>query len=528
MLGRITTTTFSVALFLVSLVSLAQAAPPTSSPPAATPTEVEEFSHAVMPITSVKLRGPLVQAEFASGFCLDPDCWFVGTNYHVAATMKRIRIKGAKVIGRFLATGPNDEGATLNSLASGAVLRYTWSRDLAIFRLAKPLRGYHGLQFSTDDLNIGERVEIYAYPKGVINPFRTLQAFHGTFQGEDFRGLMVIDYTPNGNRRLRPGASGGIVVDSESGKVVGIFCGLPGGPERGEPIAFAVPVESLAEFLNKTQPFLAEALFPLKAEASPDREDFYGEYEPEHSDVLQRRTDQSDESDAVRLLRERAQSLADGMRDFLAVQTFVWGTGTNHIEAADAYEVQVRDGVQRFREYPDGKKWRVAPAIPGGPPTGVTPGDEWSTIPLYIGTQVGVKIREASPESVDGQRIRIFQYHGSAEDEPCLTTDVLNFVFFSLHKDLDSTPYGEVWTDEDENMLRISLHCKDHNWGWDNSTTIVTYGWLSKPGVESRLVPVRIVHEAKRKKKLYWCRGQFVDYREFVSRARILSAAGVP
>ncbi|MDE3170973.1 MAG: hypothetical protein KGL75_12595, partial [Acidobacteriota bacterium] len=194
---------------------------------------------------------------------------------------------------------------------------------------------------------------------------------------------------------------------------------------------------------------------------------------------------------------------------------------------ADAYEVQVRSGSQQFREYPDGKKWEWTPPIPGGPVAGVTPSDDWSTMPLYIGTQVGVKIREAPSASVDGHRIRVFQYLGSAEDEPCRTEDVLNFVFFSLHKYLDTTPYGEVWTDEHENLLRMSLHCEDHAWGWGNGETVVTYGWLKKPALEPRLVPVSIVYKVSSKNKTYWCRGQFVNYREFVSRARVLSEAAV-
>lgn len=467
-----------------------------------------------------------MQAEFGSGFCLDPDCQFIGTNYHVAAMVGRPKIRGAKVVERYLATGPNDEGATLNYMASGgAPLSYAWNRDLAVFQLAKPLRGYHGLQFSTEDLNIGEQVDIYAYPKGVIDPFRTLQAFHAVFQGDDARGLLVFRYVPNGDERLRPGASGGIVVDSASGKVVGIFCGLP---EDDEPLAFAVPIESLSEFLTKTQPLLAGFLFPLKAEASADRQDFYPEYKPDRSGILRRRTDQSDGSDAVRLLRERAQSLADGMRDFIAVQTYVWGTAPDHVQAADAYEVQVRGGSQRFREYPDGKSWQWAPYIPGAPPVGVTPIDDWSTLPLYIGTTVGVEIREAPPATIDGRSIRVFQYYGSVEDQPCRTRNILDFGLFSLHRDFDSRPYGEVWTDEDENIVRMSLHCEDHNWGWGNGESIVTYGWLTKPSVERRLVPIAIVYKSSRGKKLYWCRGQFVNYREFVSRARILSEAADP
>lgn len=523
MLGRILVTTL-VALACLSPVSSAQDVPPHS---ARTPIDAprQDFSRSVVPITSVKFFGFFVQAKFGTGFCLDPGCQFIGTNYHVAAMMKHVRIKGAKVVRRYLATGPNDQGATLNYMASRRKpLRYMLSRDLAIFRLSKPLRSYHGLQFSTQEPNRGQQVDIYTYPKkGVINPFRSLQKFHGTFQGDNFNGLMVIEYAPNDGQRVRPGASGGIVVDDANGKVVGILNEIA---RNKKPIALAVPVENLAAFLNRAQPFLAALLFPIKTVASPDEEDFYPKYRLKRSSRPQRRTAQSDESDAVRLLRERAQSLVDGMRYFIAVQTYAWGKGTNRVEAADAYEVQVRDGVQRFREYRDGKKWRREPTPPGDM-NSVTPSRAWSALPWYIGTKVGVKIREAPQVIFHGHRIRVFQYYGSVEDEPCSSTDITEFLFFSIHRYVQGAPYGEVWTDQQENILRMSLHCEDHGWGWGNTETIVTYGWLTKPGVGSRLVPVTIVYKALwKKKKLYWCRGQFVHYREFVSRARLLSAVG--
>lgn len=512
-----------LACFCLSHVSLAQEVSHGPSGLAAPSSDVpaQDYSNVVVPISSVNLRGPLVQAEIGTGFCIDPGCEFIGTNYHVAASVRHLKIKGARVIGRNLATGPNDEGATLNEIADGNSLRYNLGRDLAVFQLDKPLRNHHGPQFSTENLNIGQRVRIYAYPKGTINPFRSLQAFDGTFVGQQENDLLLFDYVPNGDKRLRPGASGGIVVDSASGKVVGILCGLAKSDQR---LVAAVPVQSLAEFLNKVQPLLAGAVFPIQTEAKWDQPDFYPEYEPEpqQSGEPQHRTAVSDESDAVKLLRERAQSLADGMRDFIAVQTFIWGSGNDHAEASDAYEVEVRDGSQKYREYYGGKKWRSDPPIPAGPSTGVTTGDDWSSLPLYIGTKTGVKIREAPEASLDGHRIRIFQFRGSAEDDPCETENVLDFAFFRIHKYWDATPYGEVWTDQHENIMRISLYCEDHGWGWRTGETIVTYGWLRKPGVEPRLVPVTIVLEAKNKKKLYWCRGQFVDYREFASQARIL------
>ncbi len=512
-----------VALFAFSCLaspSLARQGRDDASVPTASSTDAlsGDFSHSVVPLTSFKLRGPLLEAGFGTGFCLDRDCQFIGTNYHVAAVERHLRIKGARIVERYLATGPEDEGASLNHTASAGMppLRYTPSRDLAIFQLSKPLRGYHGLQFSSDNLRIGQEVNIYAYPKGIIDPVRSLQAFHARFRGISTTELMVLDYVPNRGERIRPGASGGIVVDSETGSVVGILSGIDA---SGQPVAMAVPVESLEEFVKTVNPFLARALFPLHEGASPERPDFYPRYAPERVGDLQRRPTELDD---VSLLRARAQALAEGMRDFIAVQTYTWGSGSHHVEAADSYEVQVRDGSQMFREYPDGKKWLWMPTIPSGPSAGVTPTDVWSTLLLYVGTKVGVKIREAPEADVDGHRLRVFQYSGSAEDEPCLTKTILDFGPFSLHKDFASSPYGEVWTDEHENIVRMSVHCEKSGWGWRPGETIVTYGWLAKPGEGPRLVPVTVLYQASKKKKLHWCRSEFVNYREFVSRPRLV------
>lgn len=383
---------------------------------------------------------------------------------------------------------------------------------------SKPLPHHHGLQFSSEELRIGEEVDIYAYSKGVIDPIRSLQAFHARFRGISTTELMVFDYVPNRGELIRPGASGGVVVDSETGRVVGVLSGID---PNGQPVTMAVPIESLEEFVERINPFLAQALFPLHEDASPERPDFYPRYEPERVGNLQRRRDESDD---VSILRHRAQALAEGMRDFIAVQTYTWGSGSHHVAAADSYEVQVRDGLQMYREYPDGKKWLWMPAIPGGPIAGVTPTDSWSTLPLYVGTKVGVNIQEAPGSDLDGRRIRVFRYTGSAEDEPCRTRTVLDFGLFSVHKDFASAPHGEVWTDEHENIVRMSLHCEKSGWGWGPGETIVTYGWLTKPGDGPRLVPVTILYKSS-KRKLYWCRGQFVNYREFISRPRLLPGA---
>jgi len=80
--------------------------------------------------------------------------------------------------------------------------------------------------------------------------------------------------------------------------------------------------------------------------------DFYGQFEPPGSDGLQHRPQ---EPHGVIVLREKAQLLAQSMRDFIAVQGYAWGSGERDADAEAAYEVRVIDGVQKFRRYPDGK-----------------------------------------------------------------------------------------------------------------------------------------------------------------------------
>lgn len=491
----------------------------TGCAPASASATAFDFSRTIVPVTELKPRGPMLEADFGTGFCIDPNCQFIGTNYHVAVKAPHSRIKGARIVERYLATGPHDEGATLNYLASGGdPLWYNQGRDLAVFELDKPLRQHQGIRFNLDDLRFGQTVDIYVFPKGTINPFRSLQAFNGTFKGVTTTGLLAFDYVPNGGRRIREGASGGIVVDRSTQQIVGILSGFD---VRESPVAVAVPVEALAELLNEKLPFLAGLIFPIRAEAPADQPDMYTKYEPPEAAVnLQRRPV---EPSAITDLREKAQALAEGMRDFIAVQTFIWGDGNHRPVAADAYEVQVRDGTQRFREYPDGKKWSSNTPWPKADVSATSPGDVWSSLPLFVGTHVGVKIHEADGTEFEGRRVRVFQYVGSDEDNPCIVVDVFNLGLISFEIPHSYTAYGEVWTDESLNFMRMSLHCEKHSrQEWEG---VVTFGWFTRQQLEPRLVPVTLVSWSPNRNKGHWCRSQFVDYHEFYARSRILPEA---
>src|SRR2546427_4609469 len=362
-----------IACSCLSPISLAQRVfpDPSTVPPSSTVEHTQDFSEIVVPITSMKLTpsaklgisgklGPKlnIDAYFGTGFCLDAACRFIATNYHVAMTTRADRIKREKIIQRYLATGPHDEGATANYLRNVGVLPYARERDLAIFELRRSLPHHHGLTFSLDELQLGQEVDIYGYTKGIINPIRKLTRFLATFKAPTTSGLLAFDYQLSTDKPVRiGGASGGIVVDRKTEKIVGILSGTT------ETMALAVPVQTLVAFVSKVEPFLAQRIFPTTKDVSPVSADLYPKFVPppdHYPKFLPRRADglqhRPQEPYEVSVLRKKAQLLADSMRNFIAVQSFAWGSGDKEPAAQAEYEVRVIDGVQRFREYPDGKK----------------------------------------------------------------------------------------------------------------------------------------------------------------------------
>jgi Trypsin-like peptidase domain len=515
---------------------------PSTLPPSATVEHTQDFSEIVVPITSVKFTPSLklgisgklgpkldVDINFGTGFCLDPACRFIATNYHVAMTTRADKIKREEIIQRYFATGPHDEGATANYIPNVGALPYVTKRDLAIFELRRPLPHHHGLTFSLDELQVGQQVDIYGYPKGMINPIRTLTRFPATFKAPTTSGLLAFDYQLSADQPIRiRGASGGIVVDRKTEKIIGILS------ETNEVTALAVPVQSLVDFVSKVQPFLAQKIFPTSKEVSPVSADLYPKFKPPSDHFpkfvprlaggLQHRPDEPFE---VRVLRNKAQLLAESMRNFIAVQGFAWGSGDKEPAAEAEYEVRVIDGVQRFRRYPDGKQ--ELEEIPNPRQNGwVLPADEWSKLPKMVGTEFRLKVHQAADVVVGGQRMKVFQYYSSVEDDLCPFAPVEDFGFFTISKTVALACYGEVWTDEDANIIRISEHLELSDKlkayrGWEDCQVVLTYGWLRRADEPPRLVPLTIYTQARDKKHVYWCRGQFRDYQIFSSRVKIIA-----
>ena len=508
--------------FCLSRSALAQEGSPyPSSLLRSSAVQKRDFRMTVLPLTDLKFIGIGVKGGFGTAFCLDQECRFIGTNYHVALFARPRKIKGQKVVQRYLATGPEDEGATVNEGIGAGRMKYTLSRDLAIFELQHSLPYHHGVAFSLDELQVGQDIDIYAYPLEGINPFRSLLQFHGKFKGETTAGLLSFDYSLSGDKAIRPGASGGIVVDSKTQQIVGILNSIG---TNAELVAMAVPVQSLADFVSKVQPSLAQSIFPSTKYISPVSADFYPRFvAPPPADVLQHRPEEPVE---VKVLRNKAQLLADSMRDFIAVQTFAWGSGNKAPSATSAYEIRVLDGYQRFRKYPDGKK--ESQDVPLPPlNNAMSSGGEWSELPEMVGTKLRLKIQQAADVTVNERRIKVFQYRADPEDAVCMFKSILDFVFFAVSKIATVGCYGEVWTDEDTNILRMSEHFELLG-RWTDYQAVVTYGWLQRKGAAPRLIPLTISTQANLKKRVYWCRGQFTDYQEFSSKFKILSGKVTP
>jgi hypothetical protein len=486
----------SFLLFTLALPSYAQAFAP---------------EQVVFPITGFKLEikhGSFLSLKFGTGFCLDQECRFVGTNYHVAKIMgEQVRIKGVSSAHRFLDSGPDDTGSESINLAGGGSLTFTPAHDLAIYEMQHPLRNFHGIGFDAGDLEQGRAADIYAYPFN-LNPKRGLVHWHGTFIGKTRQGLLAFSYAEG---RVRGGASGGIVVDSKTNKIIGLLGGIS---ESAGRIALAVPVKELSEFVTRAEPYLQATLFPKTVFISPVAADLDPPYIWPRAEGLSQRTLEPPE---IVMLRRTAQHLADSMRNFTATETFAWGRDNGEPELTDAYETQIVNGGQRWRRQDNPKFYDNVPFPPLN--GSIVSGPEWSELPQMVGSELDLKIHQAPDAVVGGRIVHVFQYGAKVEDQVCAFRTVMNYGFFQRSTAKFYDCHGEVWMDESGTILRISEDI-DLSGPWYRWRGVMTYGWIEKNGT-AYLVPVTITTQAENK-KTYWCRGLFTDYEMFGVKARLV------
>jgi hypothetical protein len=144
-----------------------------------------------------------------------------------------------------------------------------------------------------------------------------------------------------------------------------------------------------------------------------------------------------------------------------------------------------------------------------------------------VGREYRLKVREAAGSTINGRPIKVFQYFSSVEDDLCGFRPIDDYLFFTVGRFVKTACYGEVWTDENTNIIRISEHLdlskklKEYR-GWEDARTVVTYGWTKITDEPPRLAPLTIFDQGRNGKKLYWCRGQFTNYRMFSVRVELV------
>ncbi len=481
-----------------------------------------------------------------TGWCLNPQCDLVVTNYHVVRLVgPDMQINGVRVSESHPATGDTDEGARWIRLKVGLRLKYNPVRDIAILRMHRALaqKGMHGIDIHSGQLQPGQEVTLYAYPGG-----KDLAGAPGKFVREMPDGMLLFGMqAADAARLLQGGSSGGLIVDRQQ-RAVGLLWGI------ASHRAFAVPMWSVADFVKKVEPELYATLFPgglyrpdstkstdVEANselAGQDIENTAGGITPEAAlpqsylrygfgetlPPLKVRSSlslvtRSEEPVEVQNLRSQAQAMLEHMKNFIALQTLHLSGGRR--AEVWQHEVRVVYGQQTFRKFPDGKE--EFSELPY-PKPGVIPGGEWADLLRIVGTDLKLTIEHATDLVVEGKRLKVFRYQALAETGACSLRARASYGLW--HKDWESTVAcrGEAWTDEHNDILRITqdLEIPSGKTFIRRFQIAVMYGWLEQPGLRRELLPVDIFVQGKvANGQTYSCSGQFTNYRVFVVNTKL-------
>ena len=496
---------------------------------------------------SLKALGLAVVSNNGTGYCFGQrKCDFILTNYHVAERVgSPLKINGVKVLQSYEATSPQDQGAVWEKSPLGFSVKLVPVRDIAILRLEHPLKGVHGIPFSRRELREGENVRIYGHPGG-----EKLTMAEATFYGEAEDGLLFFKVKPGEERVLVPGLSGSLVVD-EKDEAVGIVQGNANGN-----LAAVVPVWSLANFVEKAQPNIYSQIFPVSGGEPvyrPDNSglvpvDLVAESESLGRDIgselgvspapaipeeylwynLDRPMSppargivaeagshvRKEEPHNIQMLRANAERMVERINDLIAVGT-QRSIGGKTPEVEVRYQLRMVAGSQTFTM--DGQEMQQLPCPKGN---GFGLSSSWADFPTMVGTNLKLSIQQVEDLALQGWgSVKVFRYEGTAEDKAA-TIDYCSNYGLGIHTEkIISVPvYGEVWTDEDLNILRITqeLHAPP-SMGWLNLRSSVLYGWLESPRGERELVPTNIISRAELSDdhQIYSTLCRITDYHRF-------------
>ena len=459
----------------------------------------QDIAHRVVKLQRYGVGSRGLETKWGSGWCVDAGCSLLATNYHVARGGLPRKVGGVRVHRAYLATGPDDYGAVWVVTTYGKWLRYNPLNDVALISLSRPLLpGTAAASLYPGDLRPGQQLVVNGFPSGgkqeaVAAQF--LQMVDGMLE------LSLATEAP-------AGLSGSMVAD-EQGRVVGMLSLVMDGR------AFAVPLWSIAEAIRKFQPALHGQLFPEglhkpaefqgsmvldgalvaalggsnPAPALPlaSLEEGLGQPFPDAVVHPARLFNVREQPADILELRHRAQQLFQQMDNFRALQTLRL-SAEDKPELTWRQEVYVESDNLVFRDVDDGQLMRAV-AFPHRRRS-VVPGGEWRHLPQIVAD--GARVQEIGIKDVGGERVRVFHYQASVEDQVCWARFRTTHVFWSQDRQFPVACRGEIWTDGGLNVLRISqeLEVREHNVPMQLLQLAVLYGWLGPD-----LVPVDMVVE---------------------------------
>ena len=456
--------------------------------------------------------------QFGTAWCLDAGCSLWTTNYHVAKVVAPTKIWGAKIVGLYLATGPEDNDAVWLPTTYGQWLRFNPLRDVALLALARPLApATPAPVFATDKLTPGEEALVYAHPGGkrVALPLRFMQVTGGLLE-------FSMSYKAAG------GLSGGMVTDKR-GQILGMMSGIV------EDHALVVPVWSIADALRRFLPELYAKLFPAGVETPPEfhgssslspelkaalgglspapilsaayLEEGLGEPFAELPPRPMSLTSSRDEPTEIGELRRRARAMWAGIANLAALETLRFKAANQRQELVWMHELSVVSDRLVFRSIDDGQQ---SDKIEFPRRRAVIPGAEWRELPRMVGGEPKLRFEEVGMRAVEGHRFRIFRYQAAAEDGVCFIRYRQGNVLSAHDDHFQVACRGEVWTDSELNIVRITqeLEIPKGKTAMRVLQLSMLYGWFDR-----ELVPVDMLVRATIAGRPCTAQAHFSNYR---------------
>jgi hypothetical protein len=159
------------------------------------------------------------------------------------------------------------------------------------------------------------------------------------------------------------------------------------------------------------------------------------------------------------------------------------------------YKLRMVAGSQTFTM--DGKEFHQLPCPKN---VGITLGSEWSDLPTMVGDNLNLSIQQVDDLVLQGWgTVKVFRYEAATEDrvkQIKYCTDYGLGIHTVTVKSV--SVLGEVWTDDDLNILRITQELRaPPSRGFVNIRFSVLFGWLESPNGERRIVPTNIMSRAE-------------------------------